>query len=69
METGARKRLGYALGAALAIAMLAVVLIVTGAKNPTPTNVSGGGPGSNYPGMHHGVSYIRPLADGGPDGS
>lgn len=64
-----RQRLAYGLLVALVLGGLVVTLLIVGIKNPTPTNTSGGGPGSNYPGMQHGIVYVHPISGKGHDGS
>ncbi len=53
----------------LVIGALIVALTISSAYNPTPTNTSGGGPGSSYPGQHHASSYSRPIGGDGPQSS
>jgi hypothetical protein len=50
-------------------ALLVVALAISSSYNPTPTNTSGGGPGSNYPGQHHTSSYSHPIGGDGPQSS
>jgi hypothetical protein len=52
-----------------AVAIFIAALVVGSSYNPTPTNNSGGGPGSSYPGWHQSASYSHPLFTYGPDGS
>ena len=60
------------LGAAVLMVLLTVLVValaISSGYNPTPTNTSGGGPGSNYPGQHHPSSYSRPIGGDGPQSS
>ncbi len=63
------RRIAQLVVAFFSIALFLTALVWGSSYNPTPTNNSGGGPGSSYPGWHHSASYSHPLFTNGPDGS
>ncbi len=63
------RTLALVLTGILALLILVAALAVSCAYSPTPTNVSGGGPGSHYPDTPRSASYSHPLGGNGPQSS
>ncbi len=59
----------YLVGGLISVAVFIAALAISCSYNPTPTNPSGGGPGSGYPHLHGPVGYTKPIGGNGPQSS
>ncbi len=63
------RHLLFALAGLISVAIFVDALAISCSYNPTPTNPSGGGPGSSYPHFRGPAGYTNPIGAAGPQSS